>query len=400
MTDARSVETLDVFRNTVRVGELRRTPEGGAVFEYAADFYEAHKALPGGIAVHLPYAQRTIAAREGNLHPYFAGLIPEGLRLRSLVTRAKTSEDDHFTLLVAAGADCVGDLFPMLPGSKVPPLEPRPEAPAELDRISFADQLKKSLESEFEPAVAGVQEKLSPSTISFPFASAGKRWILKLNPPERELLVENEHFFMTMARACGLDAAPTRLVHDRDGAAGLLVERFDRRREGRRWRGVHQEDACQLLNTFPADKYRLGISDIARGFGSWCDSPVVECARLIELVAFSYLIGNGDLHGKNISLSSQRGSLQLSPAYDQLSTRPYKDLKLALKFEGRDDNLTRVDFVEFGRRFGVAARAVEKRLDHLTMRAAPFIPRLKEIGYEERLTKQLEELMKKRLADL
>ena len=90
----------------------------------------------------------------------------------------------------------------------------------------------------------------------------------------------------------------------------------------------------------------------------------------------------------------------MSPAYDLLSTRPYKDLKLALKFEGRDDNLTRVDFVEFGRRFGVAARAVEKRLDHLTTRAAPFIPRLKEIGYEERLTKQLEELMKKRLADL
>lgn len=248
--------------------------EGGAVFEYAGDFFEAHKALPGGIAVHLPYAQRTIAAREGNLHPYFAGLIPEGTRLRALVARAKTSEEDHFTLLVAAGADCVGDLFPVLPGAKLEPLEQLNEAPEALDRISFADQLEKSLASDTEPAVAGVQEKLSPSTISFPFAAAGQRWILKLNPPERELLVENEHFFMTMARVCGLDAAPTRLVHDREGAAGLLVERFDRKREGRRWRGIHQEDACQLMNTFPGDKYRLAISDIARGFGRWCATEI------------------------------------------------------------------------------------------------------------------------------
>lgn len=398
--DARSVEVLDIFRNEVRVGELRRTAEGGAVFEYAADFFEAHRALPGGIATHLPYAQRTIAAREGNLHPYFAGLLPEGLRLRALVSRSKTSEDDHFTLLVAAGPDCVGDLFPVLPGASPSPLEHAREVPTALDQLSFGDQLERSLVSADEPAIAGVQEKLSPSTISFPFATRGKRWILKLNPPDKERLVENEHFFTTMARACGLDTSRTWLVHDRDGAAGLLVERFDRLREGRRWRGVHQEDACQFLNKFPSEKYRLSIADVARGLERWCDAPSVECARLIDLVAFSYLVGNGDLHAKNISLSGRRGGLQLSPAYDLLSSRPYKDLKLALKFEGRDDNLKKADFVEFGRRFGVAQQAVERRLERLTTLAEPFIPRLPEIRYDARLTTQLAELMKQRLADL
>lgn len=52
-------------------------------------------------------------------------------------------------------------------------------------------------------------------------------------------------------------------------------------------------------------------------------------------MAFSYVIGNGDLHAKNVSISGARGILQLSTAYDLLSTRPYKDLKLALEFEGR-----------------------------------------------------------------
>jgi serine/threonine-protein kinase HipA len=380
------------------VGELRRTPDGGAVFEYAQDFFDAHKTLPGGIATHLPFAQRIIPAREGNLHAYFAGLIPEGLRLRALLTRVKTSQDDLFTLLVAAGPDCVGDLFPILPGSGFESLQGSREELSELDQVSFPELFKASVDSESEPAVAGVQEKLSPSMISFPFATRGKRWILKLNPPDKELLVENEAFFMELARACGLDVAKTRLVHDRDGVTGLLVERFDRQREGRRWRGVHQEDACQLLNKYPAEKYRLNSGDLARALAG-CASPAVECARLTELIAFSYVIGNGDLHGKNVSVSAA-GPLQLSPAYDLLSTRPYKDLKLALKFEGRDDDLKRSHFIEFGKRFGVPATAVERRLDRVLENATLFLPRLEEIGFNARLTKQLREFMQKRLADL
>lgn len=399
MTDPRSVEKVDIYRNAVRVGELRRTPAGGAVFEYERDFFAAHQALPGGIATHLPYARRTIEAREGNLHPYFSGLLPEGLRLRSLISRIKTSQDDAFTLLVAAGSDCVGDLFPIAPGASLAPLETTREELTPLENVSFAALFKQSLQSSEEPAVAGVQEKLSPSMISFPFATGGKRWILKLNPPDKELLVENEHFFMSMARACDLDVARTQLVHDRDGVAGLLVERFDRLREGRRWRGVHQEDACQFLDTYPSDKYRLSTSEVARGLER-CDSPAAECARLLEVVAFSYLVGNGDLHAKNISFNARGGALQLSPAYDLLSSRPYKDLKLALKFEGRDDNLKRAHFIEFGKRFGVAQPAIDARLDRLGSRAAPFIPRVKEIGFDARLTKLLRELMKKRLADL
>jgi serine/threonine-protein kinase HipA len=398
-SDPRSVETVDIFRNAVRVGELRRTPEGGAVFEYEKGFFEAHKALPGGLATHLPFAQQIIPAREGNLHAYFAGLIPEGMRYSALLARAKTSKDDLFTLLVAAGPDCVGELFPIVPGSGLAPLVGEGEERSELDQVSFHDLFRASVESFVEPAVAGVQEKLSPSMISFPFAARGKRWILKLNPPDKELLVENESFFMGMARECGLDVARTHLVHDRDGAAGLLVERFDRQRDGKRWRGVHQEDACQLLDKYPGEKYRLNSGDLARALAG-CDSPAAECARLIELIAFSYLIGNGDLHAKNVSVSAARGALQLSPAYDLLSSRPYKDLKLALEFEGRDDNLKRSDFTQFGQRFGVPAIAVERRLDRLLESAPPFLPRLKEIGFGDKLTRQLQEFMKKRLADL
>ncbi len=396
--DFRSVEAVHIFRNAVRVGELRRTARG-AVFEYEASFFQAHRALPGGLALHLPYAQRQIETQGVNLHTYFAGLIPEGLRLRTLLARTKTSEDDLFTLLIAAGPDCVGDLFPMLPRARHAPLHDAKEELTPLDRVSFHALFAQSVESADEPAIPGVQEKLSPSVISFPFATVGRRWILKLNPKDKPLLVENEHFFMAMAAACGFDVAKTQLVRDRDNAAGLLVARFDRRREGRQWLGVHQEDACQFLNRYPADKYTLKTGDIVQAL-QVCDAPTAERARLIDLVAFSYLVGNGDLHGKNISLSAARQSLQLSPVYDVLTTRPYKDLKLALKVEGRDDNLKRAHLVELGRRFHVPSKAIAARLDKLLRLAHPFIAQVKEIGFEPRLTKQLVDLMKKRFADL
>lgn len=395
--DPKSVEVLDVYRNTVRVGLLRRTAQG-SVFEYDKAFFEAHQHVPAGLATHLPYAQRRIETRGASLHPYFAGLLPEGLRLRALLRRSKTSEDDLFSLLVAAGADCVGDLFPALPGAEPAQLLHQREERESFDTVSFKDLLRRSLEGEAEPVLAGVQDKLSPALVSLPVATARKRWILKLNPEDKPLLVENEHFVMQVAKACGLDVAKAHLVHDRGGVAGLLVERFDRVRERGRWRGVHQEDACQFLDRYPADKYRLSTSQVAEGLRV-CAAPAAEVARLLELVAFSYLVGNGDLHAKNVSLLGSAG-LQLSPAYDLVSTRPYQDLKLALKFEGRDDNVKRQHFIAFGFRFGVPRRAVEARLDRLTARVVPFIARLGELGLDPRRTRQLAELIRKRRAEL
>lgn len=395
--DPRSVELLDIFRNDTKVGVLRRTARG-ARFELDARLARDNAGLPGGLALHLPWSKPVVETQGVNLPPYFAGLLPEGLRLKALVSRAATSEDDLFTLLVAAGSDCVGDLFPVLPGG-APHLDEEGEEQRPLDGVNFEELFRESLERAQHPVVAGVQAKLSPGVVSFPFATSGRRWILKLNPPELERVVENEHFFMEMAAACGLAVATTRLVHDRDGAAGLLVERFDRRRDGRRWVGVHQEDLCQVLDLYPADKYRLKSAQLAQAIEG-CPSPPLELLRLLEQFAFSYLVGNGDLHAKNLSLSSRSGVLQVSPAYDVLCTRPYQDLTLALEFEGRRDNVKRKHLVDFAARHRVPPSALEARLDHLLVRARPFFSRLHELGFDARRTKQMGELLKKRHADL
>lgn len=95
----------------------------------------------------------------------------------------------------------------------------------------FSELLQESLahaaEPGAEPTIPGVQEKVSGSVISFPVQLAKRReaHILKLNPPDKPHLIDNEAFFMNMARSCGLETADVTLVRDREGHPGLLVTR-------------------------------------------------------------------------------------------------------------------------------------------------------------------------------
>lgn len=398
--------TAVVLREAAVAGHLRRTSHG-AVFEYEPSFRDAaHAAWDRGIAYRLPYGTARVETLGTNLHPFFAGLLPEGLRLEALVRRVKTSRDDLLSLLVDAGADCVGDI------SVVQDVEARREVTpavdtAALSTLRFSDILAESLAGKraIEPTLPGVQEKVSAAMISLPLrAKTGSgAYILKLNPPKMPRLVENEHFFLRMARAAGLQVASADLVHDREGAAGLLVERFDRGRpKGGGTSKVHQEDACQFLDRYPGDKYVLSYADIARGIIELSSAPIVEMARYLRLVAFSYLVANGDLHAKNVSLRTlpDDGRVELTPAYDVLSSLPYGDRSMALSFDGRDDNLKRAGFVAFGERHGVRRAATEAMLDELCEVAPEWIERLDEIGLEPRKTADLTRVMKKRRGDL
>lgn len=407
MMQPTDILSADVWRESTRVGTLSRTAHG-AVFEYEQEFFAQNSQVEGGVAVHLPYWRRRTETYGINLHSYFAGLLPEGLRLRALQLRVKTSEDDLFSLLIATGVDTIGDLSVVAGGESPAALQPQGER-LNLEEVLFSDLFAQSLsrtgEGQHEPIIPGVQEKVSASTISFPLKPAGRHAsILKLNPSDKPTLVQNEDFFMRMAKDCGLRTANTRLVRDRDGHSGLLVERFDRvwSREEKRLRRIHQEDACQFLERYPSEKYRIPCSDIAKGLRETCLAPIPETARFLRLVAFSYLIANGDLHAKNVSILADgpAGGFRLSPAYDLLTTLPYGDRRMALKFEGRDDNFRRSHFLEFGERFGVKQAATQRMLDELCDSAEPWIKRLEEIGFDERKTARLREVMLKRREDL
>ena len=394
------VERADVWRDGELAGHLERTVRGSR-FRHTDDFLARHEG-GRGIAVNLPLSRTPAETTGVNLHPFFAGLLPEGLRLRVLLDTVKTSADDLFSLLLAAGGDTAGDVY-------VVPAGEQPSVAADAvrdDAASFRELLQRSLErmgTSAEPVLAGVQEKISAATIAFPVrtGSRRKRAILKLEPANLPLLVENEAFFMKMAADLGLETAPVSVVRDQEGARGLLVERFDRvwSREERRVRRVHTEDACQFLDRYPTDKYVVTCADIAERL-SVCSAPVPARDRFLRLVAFSYLICNGDLHAKNVSILATDAGFVLSPAYDLLTTLPYGDRRMALALDGRDDNLKRKSFVAFGERFGVRAKATSAMLDELCDRSDRWITHLEEIGFGARQTADLRRTIAKRRNDL
>ncbi len=405
--DSAKSSRASVFRDAEPAGTLERTPRG-ASFRYSRDFLNRHGKDGRGIAYHLPLREEPFAIEGGNLHPFFAGLLPEGLRLDALIRHVKTSKDDLMSLLLAAGADAVGDIW-LTPEGMRPPQVTAVAELADIGEASFEDLWSRSVDygSDMlgeQMSVPGVHRKVSASMISFPVrgVQTKKIHILKLASQQFPRLVQNEFFFMNMARQCGVPSATVQLVNDADGESGLLVERFDRlpQSSGEPTK-VHQEDACQFLDRYPWDKYLLSLADVAKGL-SICHTPVLAVAALIRLQAFSYLIGNGDLHGKNISLQTnpRNGWIEPTPAYDLVSTWPYGDQHMALKMDGRDARLTRKAFIRFGERFGVAEKATRMILEELCTKSGPWIPRVDEIGFDKKKTEHLKRMIERRRGEL
>jgi serine/threonine-protein kinase HipA len=211
-----------------------------------------------------------------------------------------------------------------------------------------------------------------------------------------------------MARACKLETPGHNLVKDAHGRTGLLIRRFDRSlTSDAGLQRLPQEDACQVLGLYPAAKYRVTTENVVTTLAEICErgggSRAVAYLRMLRLVAFSYLIGNGDLHAKNVSIRrSPSGAWEVTPAYDLVCTQPYLrwDDPMALDLYGRANRLTRAHLIESAGRWGVRPRAAERMLDRLCDRATPWLDRLGTIGFDEQATERLRALLSHRIGEL
>jgi serine/threonine-protein kinase HipA len=408
LDELRGVDAADVYKGDRRAARLVRDG-GDVVFSYLPEYLSDPYAP--AVAWSLPRTDQPVRTPAGAVPAFFAGLLPEGARLRAVVVGSRTSEDDHLTLLIAVGADAIGDVRVFPAGSR--PIEPSATVREdEIGRLRLPEVFARAISADAgdleRVALPGVQAKVSASMVSAPVLTASGPAILKLNPEQHyPLLVENEHFFLTMAAGCGLPVPEHRLVFDRDGAPGLLVARFDRVVGAGGTARLAQEDACQLLGAYPAAKYRLRTEDVAtvlaRTAEAGLGSGPLALRRVLELVVFSYLIGNGDLHGKNFSARlSPAGNWEVSPAYDLVTTQPYLGWKdpMALPLYGRANRLDRRHLVESGRRLGLSERATSGVVDRIVERAEPWLDRVDGIGLGERPTELLSELMRTRLGEL
>jgi serine/threonine-protein kinase HipA len=361
-------------------------------FEYDEEY------LSGGgppVATTLPLTtQPVVTHAPGALPPFFSGLLPEGRRLSALRSAVKTSADDELTLLLAVGGDAVGDVRVIPDGETSADVPPR-VAVSDWADVRFHDLLTASVGGSAmidRVAIPGVQDKVSASVINVPVARASSRFMLKLDPPEFPHLVVNEAFFLEAARRSGVPAAEAEIVRDADETPGLLVKRFDR--VPGRERGVMelaQEDGCQVLGRYPADKYRVTTEAVVGALSGVCRAQPVAALTLLKQFAFAYLTCNGDAHAKNFSVVRVRpDEWRVSPAYDVPTSYVYDDHTMALTLNGRiKEDIGREDFIALGEAVGVRGAAVMHALDELCERADLWIGDLSRVPFGEGRVRKL-----------
>jgi serine/threonine-protein kinase HipA len=400
----RDINDADVYLNDEIVASLTRLPGDEIRFDYNArsktpGLSVRDRSVSWSLLINGNYPLTTTG---GAVPPFFAGLLPEGVRLGVVTSSTKTSADDHLTLLLAIGADTIGNVRVLPAGAKPPSRTPMFEPKRDTDFRAVFQRLTGSVDAD-PVGLPGVQPKVSAAMWSTPANTTLGPAILKLNPPTGyPRLVENEHFFMRMAVDCGLRAAKTQLLHDADGRSALLVDRFDRRRDIR----IPQEDACQVAGLFPASKYRIYAETAITALADACalggGSRPTAVLELLRIVVFSWLIGNGDLHGKNLSIFAPQGFWRPTPAYDLLTTQPYTGWKdpMALSLYGRANRLDRSHFIEAATRMGIRERATSRMIDSIVEAAEDWPDRCAEIGFTARQTELLTNLLRSRIKTL
>ncbi|MEO5320616.1 HipA domain-containing protein [Arthrobacter sp. CC3] len=362
----------DVYKAGVLAARLERH-DGGTKFSYLPAYLAA-----GGPAVasSLPLSTEPVLSAAGAAPPYFTGLLPEGRRLNALRRSVKTSVDDELSLLIAAGANPVGDVQIVGHGEPLDPdehaVELNPKAPVDFDALLGDSGL-------IDPvALAGVQDKLSAGMISMPVASAGRRYILKLNAPEFPHVVENELVMFRYAAKLRIPLSRVRLIRDVEGRPGLLVERFDRIPLAGGAHGAVQrlavEDGAQVLALYPADKYNVAYGRVCHALAEYCAAPLPALRNLAIQAAFAWLSGNGDLHAKNVSMVQQpSGEWSIAPVYDIPSTVVYGDKTLALTLDGKRTGISRKHFLGWATGLGLAERAAVQVLELGLKASGPLV---------------------------
>jgi serine/threonine-protein kinase HipA len=357
----------DIYKAGVLAARLERH-DGGTRFSYLPAYLAS-----GGPAVasSLPLTPHPVLFAAGAAPPYFTGLLPEGRRLNALRRSIKTSVDDELSLLIAAGANPVGDVQIVGHGEKLDPdehaVELDPGTPVDFEALLGDSGL-------IDPvALAGVQDKLSAGMISMPVASAGRRYILKLNAPEFPHVVENEYVMFRYAARLRIPLSRVQLIRDVASRPGLLVERFDRVPVLGVPRAVQRlavEDGAQVLGLYPADKYNVGYGQVCHALAAYCAARLPAVRNLALQAAFAWLTGNGDLHAKNVSMVQQpAGEWSIAPVYDIPSTVVYGDKTLALTLDGKRTGISRKHFLGWAAGMGLTERAAVQVLE-LALRAS------------------------------
>jgi serine/threonine-protein kinase HipA len=211
-------------------------------------------------------------------------------------------------------------------------------------------------------AITGVQPKLSlwleknKRNIRLTVVDDKSNYIIKPQSETYKALPENEDLCMHLAANFGIRTANHGLVRLPSGELAYITQRFDRI-EGSK---LACEDLCQLTETLTEHKYRGSYEKTGKTIKENSTQAGMDVLRFFELVLFSFITGNADMHLKNFSmLDSGDGSFTLSPAYDLVSTLlviKNEPAQMSLTINSKKNKISKKDFELLGEKLSLTEK--------------------------------------------
>ena len=327
-------------------------------FAYEPEWRAAAASYPLSLSMPLAAAEHGHKAVE----PFLWGLLPDndGV-LKRWGERFHVSPRHAFQLLSHVGEECAGAVQLVRPDRAAKWLKgaetgsvkwmSEGEIAGRVHLLLKDHSVSRTAADAGQFSLAGAQPKTA-----FLFDPRRKRWgvpsgtiptthIFKPATGHFDGYAENEHFCISLARALDMPVASS-AIHYFDGAAVIVVERYDRMRSGTKVTRIHQEDMCQALARMPHLKYQNqggpSPKEIMALIREHSSSREEDEARFVDALIFNWLISGTDAHAKNYSfLIAPQGQVRLSPLYDLSSALPYarqiapRDATLAMKIGGK-----------------------------------------------------------------
>ncbi len=365
----------DVYLFGRRSGMLTEDDNGAFSFQYDALYLQD----PFAVAISSTIPLRNEAYVSDVLFPFFDGLIPEGWLLDIAERNWKLDGRDRMGLLLACCSSTIGAASICIPGETPPQSEKTGRQKSFNDKAIFEfpysdDEINKMAESLVASriSVCGVQPKLSvhfeqekSDSPRITIVGFDGDYILKLPTKVYPQLIESEFAAMTLARKCGIRTAEFFLARLSGDRLAYVTKRMDRIPHMK-----HMEDFCQLTERLSERKYFGSYEQIARKIRLYSETGGVDVIRLFEVVLFSFLIGNSDMHLKNFSLLREDdGAWRLSNAYDLLPVKlilPEDVEDMALKLNGKKAKINGEDFFIFAKTIGMTKQQTMRAISRIT----------------------------------
>lgn len=202
------------------------------------------------------------------------------------------------------------------------------------------------------------------------------KFICKPQTVQFEQMPETEDLTMHLAELAKIDVVPHTLMRMADNSLCYLTKRIDRSRSGEK---IAMEDMCQLTERQTEHKYKSSYERIAKAILQYSSMPKMDVTNFFEIILFSWITGNNDMHLKNFSLyEPQDCTIRLTPAYDMLNAvilNPKDDEELALTLNGKKKRLKRLDFISSGLTMGIEQKTIER----LIKKYVKLLPKIEEL---------------------